>query len=291
VEGRVHIKTVLVFFALLSLAACGPDLGSLQKGERGKVARANAGAAIELEGGKGVFLAEIGAPRRGDPYAENARADLEALAVNRPALLAYGGERTWTPRARTEQNGNQLAQANADPPRTFAIAHVFVESEGGRWIWLQHALVTRGAAWVRPRANNHARIPELLEAEARARAAHRGLWNERTYRILSVADAANLARESAQNCARGAAPYRLVEGEILRVARGEGRASLIMREGEAPFELVLFGDAFKKWDGPALESFTGKYVVARGPLGVFHDAPQLCLEQSSALQLSNHQPR
>ena len=287
----MKLKIVLMALVLM-LSACGPDLGALEKGESGKVARANAGAAIELEGGQGVFLSEIGAPRRGDPYADNARGELEALAVGRPALLAYGGERSWMPRARQETarpeqaQQAQPAQPPTEAPRSVAIAHVFVESEGGRWIWLQHALVTRGAAWVRPRANNHARIPELLEAESRARTEERGLWGERAYRVLSVTDAAALARTSAQNCTRGAAPFRLIEGQILRVERGENRASLIMQDGEQGFALVLFGDAFKAWDGPALESLANKRVTARGPLGVYRDAPQLCLEHSSALSIA-----
>jgi endonuclease YncB( thermonuclease family) len=272
-------------FALLALSACGPNLDGLEKGETAKVERANAGAAIELAGEsdatggdatRGVFLAEIGAPRRDTPYAENARADLEALAVGRDALLAYGGERVWTARPR---------DGDTEPPRSFAIAHVFVQSEGGRWIWLQHALVTHGAAWVRPRAGNHARIGELLEAEALARADKRGLWGERDYRVLSVAQAAALARETAANCTRGSAPYRLVEGEITRVDLGENRVSLAMQDGETPFTLVAFGDAFSTWDGPAFASLQGKRVIARGPLGVYRDAPQLCLEHASGLNV------
>lgn len=269
----MHKRHAILALALALLAACGPDLGDLEKGETGVVARANAGASLFLEDDQGVLLAEIGAPRRDEPYAEAARAELEGLSVGREALLAYGGERAWSPRPR-----------EGETPRSFAIAHVFIQSEGGRWFWLQHALVLKGAAWVRPRPGNHARIAELLQAEAHARETETGLWGERAYRVLSVAKAAELARESAVNCTRAAAPYRLVEGVVTSVYRGENRAALSM-EGDETFTIVAFGRGFAEWDGPAFESLQGQAIRARGPLGLYRDAPQLCLEQASGLEL------
>ena len=59
----------------------------------------------------------------------------DALALHREVLLAYGGAKRWVGRPR---DGEQAANEAA-------IAHVFVKSEGGRWFWLQHELVSRGA--------------------------------------------------------------------------------------------------------------------------------------------------
>ncbi len=130
-------------FALLAavaflLTACGPNLGALEKGEEGRVVRAYNGDTLELDSGLRVFLAEIDAPRGDEEYARQAQGELEALALHRNVRLAYGGTRRWTPRVREGR-----APASEPPPET-AVAHVFVQSEGGRWFWLQHELVSRG---------------------------------------------------------------------------------------------------------------------------------------------------
>jgi hypothetical protein len=48
---------------------------------------------------------------------------------------------------------------------------------------------------------------------------------------------------------------------------------------------VVFGDNFAAWDGAPLASLTGARVRARGPLGVYRDEPQLCLEHASQLEV------
>ncbi|MEQ1812706.1 MAG: thermonuclease family protein, partial [Terricaulis sp.] len=165
----------LLFAALLLLAACGPQIGELERGEKGRVVRVFAGDTLLLDDGSRVFLAEIDAPSGEAPYAAQSQGELEALVLHRDVLLAYGGERRWVGRPR---EGDEA-------PREAAIAHVFVKSEGGRWFWLQHELVSRGAAYVRARANNHARVDELLTLEQRAREAERGMWAQRAYRPLT----------------------------------------------------------------------------------------------------------
>lgn len=262
--------------ASLLLAACGPQLGDLERGENGRVVRAYVGDTLELEDGMRVFLAEIDAPRGDAPYAAQSQGELEALTLHRDVLLAYGGERRWVGRPREGE----------ETPREAAIAHVFVKSEGGRWFWLQHELVARGAAYVRARANNHARAAELTEAETLARTAERGLWGQRAYRPLNVRAAASAATEASANCLSGEAPFRIVEGRIADARVFESRASLKMDGvAEPSFSLVLFGDNFSAWDGPQLATLTGARVRARGPLGVYRDEPQLCLEHSSQLEV------
>lgn len=266
----------LVAVALLLLAACGPQIGDLERGEEARVVRAYAGDTLELEDGTRVFLAEIDAPRGDAPYAAQSQGELEALAVHRDVLLAYGSERRWVGRPREGETA----------PREAAIAHVFVKSEGGRWFWLQHELVARGAAYVRARPNNHARTTELLALEQRARAAERGMWAQRAYRPLTVRAAAAAAIEANANCLRGDAPFRIVEGRIADARVFESRASLRMEgANEPPFSLVVFGNNFSGWDGPQLADLTGAKVRVRGPLGVYRDEPQLCIEHSSQLEV------
>jgi endonuclease YncB( thermonuclease family) len=263
---------------LLLLAACGPQIGPLERGETGRVVRAYAGDTLELDSGLRIFLAEIDAPRGEDAYAAQAQGELEALALHREVLLAYGGTRRWVPRPREGQT---------EIPDEAAVAHVFVKSEGGRWFWLQHEMISRGAAFVRPRYDNHARSQELIAVEARARAAERGLWGRREHRALNARAASEQALAANINCLRGAAPYRIVEAEIAEARVLDRRASLRLAgaPAETPFSVVIFGESFAQWDGPALASLTGARIRVRGPLGVFRDEPQLCLDHSSQLEV------
>jgi endonuclease YncB( thermonuclease family) len=272
---RALVALAFVFL----LAACGPQIGDLERGEEGRVVRAYNGDTLELESGLRVFLAEIDAPRGGEDYAAQANGELEALALHREVLLAYGGTKRWVGRPR---------EGETAPPPEAAIAHVFVKSEGGRWFWLQHELVARGAAFVRPRHDNHARTAELLTLESQGRAAERGLWGRRAWRPLNVRAASRAALEANVNCLRGDAPYRIVEGRVVEVLVFDRRATLRLTEDDAetPFSLVIFGDEFQSWDGPAFASFNGAAIRARGSLGVFRDAPQLCVQHSSQLEAS-----
>jgi hypothetical protein len=94
-----------------------------------------------------------------------------------------------------------------------------------------------------------------------------------------------LATETAVNCLRGDAPFRIVEGRVAEARVFDRRASLTMDGAEPSFSLVVFGENFSAWDGPQLASLTGAQVRARGPLGVYRDQPQLCLEHSSQLEV------
>lgn len=268
----------LAALALLLLAACGPQIGDLERGEEGRVVRAYNGDTLELDSGLRIFLAEIDAPRGDDAYAAQAQGELEALALHREVLLAYGGTRRWVARPREGQT---------EPPPEAAIAHVFVKSEGGRWFWLQHELIVRGAAYVRPRRDNHARSAELLELEARARAQERGLWGQRAYRALTPRTAATQALEANVNCLRGDAPYRVLEARVAAAQVFDTRAALALEGAptETPFTIVVFGENFTAWNGPALASLTGARLRVRGPLGVYRGEPQLCLEHASQLEV------
>ena len=57
-----------------------------------------------------------------------------------------------------------------DPP--FRIVR---RPEGGRWFWLQHEMVARGAAFVRPRRENLTRTDDLLPPERAPRTGKPGL--------------------------------------------------------------------------------------------------------------------
>ena len=298
----------------LLVVGCGPNLGSLEKGEQASVSEVSGRGALQLDSGLRVFLAEVDLPRGDAPYAQQARQELESLAAHRKVQLGYGGAHCWTPRPRRRDaetatgtttdaaisaaaNTATASTATTEPDDSAddtpgntasagetAIAHVFVQSEGGRWIWLQKELILRGAAFVRTRRDNHARAAELLAAEADARAAHRGLWAERAYAMLSPRAAADAAAASPSSC-RGNGRYAFVEGRVAHANVGERRASLDMDGG--PFSIAIFGQGFSTWDGPAFNTFEGKRVRVRGPLGMFHDAAQICIDHAQQIELVN----
>src|SRR5215510_69116 len=103
----------------LALASCGPQIGSLERGERGRVARVVNGDTLELDSGLRVFLAEIDAAQGEAAYASQAHGELEALTLHREVLLAYGGTRRWVRR--------RSAEAPAAAPQTAGAAG---QSEG-----------------------------------------------------------------------------------------------------------------------------------------------------------------
>lgn len=266
----------LALLLLVTLTACGPRFGGLQPGETGRVVRAYSGDTLVLDNGLRVFLAEIDAPRGEDDYAAPAQGELEALALHREVRLAYGaGERRWTP-----------ADGTA-PSQETAIAHVFVRSEGGRWFWLQHEMVARGAAFVRPRRGSLARTDELLATERTARNGARGMWKQRDWAWLTARSAARQALRANAACDSGQAPYRFVEGEIAEAHVGEGRASFALSgmPRDKTFDVVLFGEDFTAWDGPDLSTLSAGHIRVRGPLAVFDGAPQLCLQSASQLEI------
>ena len=277
-----NVRRVVLALALFVAACGGPQLGTLDRGESGRVVRAYNGDTLVLDSGLRVFLAEVDAPRGKDDYASQAEGELEALALHREVLLAYGGTKRWAPA--------NPDQPSPPPPET-AIAHVFVRSEGGRWFWLQHAMVTRGAAFVRTRRDNQARTEELLALEAQAREAQRGLWSKRGWRILNARAAVRAARSANVTCLQGDAPYRFVEGTIGETQVTESRASFQIDGAprSTPFSLVAFGDAMAAWDGPPLSSLMGAHVRARGPLGIFDGVAELCLEDGRQLEVLESQ--
>lgn len=265
----------LLAAALLLLAACGPQIGDLERGEEGRVVRVFGGDTLLLEDGTRVFLAEIDAPGGDAAYASQSQGELEALALHRDVLLAYGGERRWIGRQREGEAA----------PREAAIAHVFVKSEGGRWFWLQHELVSRGAGYVRARSNNHARTDELLAIEARARTAERGMWALREYKPYRPQAVSLQALAFGESCMSGRAPVRTLEATVANVLVDDGRAALFFGPEGDPFHAVLFGQSFSAWDGPDLDTLRGSRVRIRGPIGAFRQSPQICLEHSSQLEV------
>lgn len=180
--GRWALAAVLA----LGLSACGQGAGldRLAAGEHGRVAEVRSGDVLVLDSGLVVRLAGLEVPRFGDPGADEAKAALARLVEGRAVQLYYGG-------ARRDPFGRALAQARL---------------EGGGWV--QGALLEAGEAQVRTYADNRAMARPMLDDEARARIAHRGLWRPGgAFKVLLP-----------QEVAPGDSGFVIVEGPVVRVA-------------------------------------------------------------------------
>lgn len=226
------MRRAAALVAALALAGCGEQaaLDRLAGGETVKVRAAVSGEIVALEDGRTVRLAGIEAPERGEPHGETSRAALQALVAGKSVILSYGG-------ARQDPFGRPVAQMRLSPDRA----------------WVQARLLEAGAARVRTYADNRALADEMLAHEAKARAAGRGLWALRDYRVLLPVEA------------HGHAGFAIVEGRVVRVYR-ERRQTVLSLDGhvfaEAPN--AALDDFAAAGEAPA--SLAGKLVRVRGRL-------------------------
>lgn len=186
----------------------------LNEGEAGRVQAVRDGDALVLDTGLSVRLAGIEAPRKAwkdrdaDPFGDEAEKAHTLVAIGRKCRLYYGG----LTRDKYER----------------AIAHVFVEDEVGRLIWLNGHLVTVGAARVRTWADNSACVRDLYALETQARAEKNGLWALPHYDVLTPNELVK-------------APYGLaiVEGVVSQVSETTETASKCEVGGDGQLHLSL----------------------------------------------------
>ncbi len=198
------------------------------------------GDTLILADGREIRLVGIQAPKlplgrrgfRAWPLASEAKRALEKLTLGKRLTLSFGGRRM-------DRHGRWLAQLHTESR-----------------LWVQGALLEGGMARVYSFADNRALIAEMLALERKARAAKRGIWAERFYRVL---DAEKIERRT-----RG---FQLVEGRVLKVARTRRRTYLNFgRDWKRDFTIVIearFRRAFPE-RGARLKKLEGKRVRVRG---------------------------
>lgn len=173
----------------LALAACGaPDTKGLEGEAAVTVKQALSGDRLVLSDGRTVALIGIEAPNRRQKLFDEARAALERIAVGRPAKLAHEGRASINDKT--------------------ALGHLFVQTEGGRWVWVEEALLLEGLARVHTRKDGAERATPMLAAEAAARQAGRGLWADKDFavshatRSLATLSSLGEACKAARTCRR-----------------------------------------------------------------------------------------
>ncbi|MEI7933083.1 MAG: thermonuclease family protein, partial [Alphaproteobacteria bacterium] len=170
-------------------------------------------------------------PNGSEPLADEARALLAGAVLGKPVTLLYGGLK----RDRYER----------------ALAHVRVDA-GRRW--MQGEILAAGLARVRTYPDSRAMAAEMLEAEAEARRAGKGLWALDAYKVLLPYECP------------GKSGFQIIEGKVSKVAVGGGAVLLDFLSGGARAEIPRFVSADFAAAGHALEGLKDRLVRIRGPL-------------------------
>lgn len=222
--------------ALLLVAGCDRDRAALDRlaaTGSGKIVRLISADTVMLADGRAVHLAGITAPRQSDPHGAEARAALDKLVTGQEVELLSGG-------ARQDAYGRTLAH---------------LRRRKGQ-VWVQGALLDAGAARVRTYADNRALAAQMLEREARARRAGRGLWADKAFSVL-------LPQEAART--RG---FAIVEGRAAAVASSRLGDDITLSDGGPGIEVQVPGrarDDFAAAGKPAA-AMKGRLIRVRGTL-------------------------
>jgi endonuclease YncB( thermonuclease family) len=205
--------------------------------ERGTVETVADGATFTLTDGRTIRLAALDVPRR-DERSDHRNA---AAAAARETLEALIGGGTVA-----------LAPVGPGPDRYGRILAHVADARGG---WVQAALVERGLARV-ALFDDTVGLQALLDFEAQARAARRGLWALPEFRIIGASEAA-----------RHQDSFQLVEGRVLAVERKAGRTFLNFGEDwRSDFTVAIDARLRRQMAARGLDpaSLQGKMVRVRG---------------------------
>jgi endonuclease YncB( thermonuclease family) len=257
--GPLLLKASLTAIALAAaVMGSSPAMGcdDLRMVRGGVVVEVTDGDTVVLDTGMVVRMIGTQAPKlplgREDfptwPLADEAKAALEALALNKRVQLGYGGE--------------EIDRYDR------ALAHVFVE-EGDDLVWAQQQMVADGLARVYSFPDNRRCLGELFAAERAARAARLGIWDLPFYALRRADRPADLVERSGW--------YELVEGRVLLADASGGRVYLNFgRHWKEDFTVVIEGQALRLFEDAGIDplALEGAAVRVRGWIDE-HDGPRI----------------
>ncbi len=235
------MRRVGIGFACLTVAvgltACGEGgrLDRLAAGETAKVASVQSGDTFTLANGLVVRMSGVETPWMDERGGRQARDELSRLVQGRTVQLFYGG-------ARRDARGRALAQVRLVDDRQ----------------WVEGTMLSDGWARVHTFPDNRALNQPMLEDEARARTARRGLWALKDYEV-------RLPEEVTPDV-RG---YQIVEGRVARVTPTRSGVYLDFRQDERGFAALIDPRAVADFQaaGIAPASLRGRLVRVRGIIG------------------------
>lgn len=255
--------TLLAGLIAPSLAGGAVACEGLVDGPRGTITEIVDGDTVFLDNGLQIRLIGMQAPklplgRNGFetwPLADEARNHLSDLALGRPAVLRYGGERI-------DRNGRSLG-------------HLFLEDGN---VWLQAEMIGAGMGRVYSFSDNRKCLGELLAAEARARAENLGVWADDYYAIREADDPAALQALEGH--------YELVEGRVLEAGRAGGRIYLNFgRLWREDFTLVIDPPAQSLFEDAGIDllGLGGAFIRARGWIEIA-DGPRIAVTHPEQIE-------
>ena len=221
----------LAAMSSVSVAALACEALRMEAG--GVVTSVTDGDTVILDDGRVVRMIGTQAPKlpldRPDyptwPLAPEAKTALEAIALNRPVRLGFGGEGV-------DRYGRVLA-------------HVFIDMPEGE-IWAQQVMVAQGLARVYSFPDNRACLDLLFAAEGRARLAGLGIWADPYYSVRAADQPGDLLARAGH--------YELVEGRILLAEKSGGRVYLNFgRFWKEDFTAVIEAPALRLFAGAGLD--------------------------------------
>lgn len=193
------VALIVLLFQPWSGQAAGDQPRGLAEGATATVVEVIDGDTVVLDTGGEVRLVGIQAPKlplnrpnfKEWPLAREAKEELEKLVLNRRVTLSHGG-------ARGDRHGRTLAHLRTDDGT-----------------WVQGEMLGRGLARVYTFPDNRAAASEMLDREAAAREARRGIWALGYYRV-----------QEADGKVGPPDTYQLVEGTVRQIADVRGRVFL-----------------------------------------------------------------
>jgi endonuclease YncB( thermonuclease family) len=214
------------------------------------------GDEIVLVDGRRLRLAAAEAPRPplSERHAAARRAAAEAARAARDALAerVEGREIAFTEVA-IDRHGRRLG-------------HLY-DTDAGQWI--DAALVEAGHLRVVPTAATRACAARLLEAEARARQARRGIWSVDGLAVAATSDLAGRIGD-----------WVVAEGRVISVGRAGRRIWLNFGEDfRRDFAVVMDDKDLERFRAAGFDALaaTGWTVRVRGAV-VFQDGPRMMIE-------------
>jgi micrococcal nuclease len=259
-----HAVLGAVAATVISIAAV-PACEGLRDGQKGTVTQVVDGDTLLLDTGLVVRLIGITAPKLALgretvtdwPKAAESKTALEAIALNKPVLLRYGG-------ADLDRYGRTLAQ-------------VFLTD--GSTGWVQAKMLETGMARVYSFPDNRACLPELFAAEGRARVGGLGIWSDLYYRVRRGDRPADLAALEGH--------YELVEGRVLNAEKTGGRVYLNFgRYYKEDFTAVIDAKALRLFAEAGVDPLKlgGALVRVRGWIEV-RDGPRVAITHPEQVEV------
>lgn len=225
---------------------------------------ASAGDELILLDGRRLVLSGVEVPRPLSTLADPA-------ATRAASIRAETSRRALA--ARTE--GRELSLLDVGEDRWGRRRGHLVDTETGHW--LEGDLVAEGHLRVTPTPDDAVCTRALLDREAPARAARRGLWGEPAT-SLRPADRTLLAVVG---------DVAVAEGDVRSIGRSNGRTWLNFGDDIArDFAVVMNDNDRSRFEraGIALDRLRGRRVVIRGVVLRRGDAPRMAIDDPAALE-------